>query len=81
MFEQYKNYLLNKAVYEKDEDGVIIAYIPWYDAYFTQGESFEQARRYLLEVIEEVIMLKLEQQDKTVLAELKSFTSQKIEYA
>ncbi len=28
MFDSYKKYLLDKAVYERDENGVIVASIP-----------------------------------------------------
>ena len=76
MFESYKKYLLDKAIYEKDENWIIIASIPWYDAYFTQGDSFEEARGHLLEVIEDLLLFKLEQGDKKTLEELKSFTLQ-----
>ncbi len=81
MFDSYKKYLLDKAVYERDENGVIVASIPWYDAYFTQGDSFEEARTHLLEVIEDLLLFKLEQGDKKTLEELKIFTLQEVTYA
>lgn len=81
MFEAYKKYLLKKAIYETDEYGMIVASVPGYESYFTQGETVEEARECLLEVIEDVLLLKLEQGDTRLLEELKFFTLQEPSYA
>lgn len=57
---KYVEAALKKAEYEKDEDGVIIARVPKASGFFAQGDSFEEARANLQDVIEGNVMLALQ---------------------
>jgi predicted RNase H-like HicB family nuclease len=52
MFSKYMDTLLQKAIYKKDSNGVIIAKIPGHKGYYTQGDTFEEARENLIDLIE-----------------------------
>jgi predicted RNase H-like HicB family nuclease len=81
MFAKYIEELLNKAVYEKDDDGVIVARIPWYQGYYTQWASFEEAREHLVDVIEIMMIDSIKSWDADFVEKIKSFSSQKMQYA
>ncbi len=57
---QYISAALNLAEYERDENDVIIASVPNAPGFFAQGDSFEEARRNLRDVIEGNISLALQ---------------------
>ena len=48
------------ARYERDEDGGIIAEVPCLNGALTQGETYEEARANLIEVIEEGVIIDLQ---------------------
>lgn len=75
MFLQYINYLIQKATYEKDESGYIVADIPGYQGFFSQWESIEEARENLIDAIQWVLFLKLKQWDQTIIKDLENFSS------
>lgn len=51
---------LKLAEYERDEDGGIVAVVPGASGFFAQGETHEEARANLAEVIEGHILLVLQ---------------------
>lgn len=75
MLFAYINYLIQKAVYEKDESGYIVAEVPWYQGFFSQWETYEKARENLIDAIQGVIFIKMKQQDKEILADIEQFSS------
>jgi len=56
----YVEAALKRAEYERDENGVVIAQVPGASGFFAQGDSFEEARENLREVIEGNILLALQ---------------------
>jgi predicted RNase H-like HicB family nuclease len=57
---RYVDAALALAEYERDEDGVVIALVPNASGFFAQGETFEDARANLRDVIEGNILLALQ---------------------
>jgi predicted RNase H-like HicB family nuclease len=57
---QYLDAAIKKAEYERDEDGFIVAQVPDMDGFYAQGDTFEEARQNLREVIEGNILLALQ---------------------
>ena len=57
---RYLKAALGRAEYERDENGVIIATVPGVSGFFAQGETYEEARANLEEVIEGNILLALQ---------------------
>jgi len=57
---RYIEEALHKAEYQKDENGVVIAKVPGAQGFFAQGDSFDEARENLREVIEGNILLALQ---------------------
>ncbi|MCS6804931.1 MAG: type II toxin-antitoxin system HicB family antitoxin [Acidobacteriota bacterium] len=57
---RYVEEALKKAEYARDEDGVVIAKVPTVSGFFAQGDSFEEARENLREVIEGNVLLALQ---------------------
>jgi len=57
---RYVEEALKKAEYYKDENGVIIAKVPNASGFFAQGDSFEEARENLRDVIEGNVILALQ---------------------
>ena len=51
---------MKKAEYEKDENGIVIAKVPGASGFFAQGDTFEEARANLQEVIEGNVILALQ---------------------
>ncbi|MBI3536785.1 MAG: type II toxin-antitoxin system HicB family antitoxin [Chloroflexi bacterium] len=51
---------LQHAEYARDENGAVVAQVPNADGFYAQGESFEEARENLREVIEGNVMLALQ---------------------
>lgn len=51
---------LAQAEYARDEDGMIVAQVPGASGFFTQGETFEEARINLRDVIEGNVLLALQ---------------------
>ena len=57
---QYLNRALELADYERDENGVVVARVPGADGFYAQGESVEEARTELADVIEGNVLLALQ---------------------
>ena len=51
---------LKQAEYTRDEDGIIIAHVTGASGFFAEGETFEDARTNLRDVIEGNVMLALQ---------------------
>jgi len=58
--QRYVEQALQMAEYHKDENGVIIAKVPDVAGFFSQGDSFEEARENLREAIEGNVLLALQ---------------------
>jgi predicted RNase H-like HicB family nuclease len=58
--QRYVQEALHKAEYYKDENGVVVAKVPGAQGFFAQGDSFDEARENLREVIEGNILLALQ---------------------
>jgi predicted RNase H-like HicB family nuclease len=57
---RYVDTALSLAQYERDENGVVIALVPNASGFFAQGDSFEEARSNLRDVIEGNVLLALQ---------------------
>ena len=57
---EYAEKALLKAEYVRDENGIVIASVPDASGFFAQGDSFEEARTNLRDVIEGNIVLALQ---------------------
>lgn len=57
---QYVEAALALAEYSRDEDGVVIGEVPGVAGFFAQGDTFEDARANLCDVIEGNVMLALQ---------------------
>ncbi len=57
---QYLIRALELAEYERDEDGVVVARVPGADGFYAQGESVEEARTELADVVEGNVLLALQ---------------------
>jgi len=57
---RYVEEALKRAEYSRDENGVVIARVPKASGFFTQGDSFEEARENLRDVIEGNVLLALQ---------------------
>lgn len=57
---QYLQMALERAEYESDENGVIVARVPGVASFFSQGETLEEARENLRDAIEGNLSLALQ---------------------
>jgi predicted RNase H-like HicB family nuclease len=57
---EYAEKALSKAEYYRDENGVIVGKVPGASGFFTQGDTFEEARANLRDVIEGNVVLALQ---------------------
>jgi predicted RNase H-like HicB family nuclease len=57
---RYVEAALQQAEYSRDENGVVIAQVPGASGFFSQGDTFEEARENLREVIEGNVLLALQ---------------------
>jgi predicted RNase H-like HicB family nuclease len=57
---RYVEAALVLADYTRDEDGVVIAVVPEASGFFSQGETFEEARANLRDAIEGNVLLALQ---------------------
>ncbi len=57
---QYMEEAPKLAEYTRDENGVIVAKVPEISGFFSQGDSFEEARENLKDVIEGNLLLALQ---------------------
>ena len=57
---RYVEEALKRAEYSRDENGVVIARVPEASGFFAQGDSFEEARENLRDVIEGNVLLALQ---------------------
>ncbi|MFQ5825623.1 MAG: type II toxin-antitoxin system HicB family antitoxin [bacterium] len=60
VLSKYVEAALKKAEYERDENGVVIGKVPGASGFFAQGDTFEEARANLQDVIEGNVMLALQ---------------------
>ncbi len=79
MFKNYIDSLLDKTVYEKDEDWVIIAHIPDKPGYFTQWSTFEEARENMIDLIETLMIQDIKDWKLDLIKDFN--TNKEIEYA
>lgn len=56
----YVEAALRRAEYERDEHGVVLAQVPGAAGFFAQGDTFEEAREHLRDVIEGNVLLALQ---------------------
>lgn len=57
---RYVDAALALAEYARDENGVVIALVPEASGFFAQGDTFEEARANLRDVIEGNVLLALQ---------------------
>ncbi|MBI4674849.1 MAG: type II toxin-antitoxin system HicB family antitoxin [Chloroflexi bacterium] len=57
---EYVEAALKLAEYERDEDGGVVAQVPNASGFFSQGDTFEEARENLRDAIEGVVILALQ---------------------
>jgi predicted RNase H-like HicB family nuclease len=57
---RYVEAALKRAKYARDENGAMIAQVPNASGFFAQGDSFEEARDNLRDVIEGNVLLALQ---------------------
>jgi len=57
---RYVEAALQQAEYERDENGIVIAQVPGASGFFAQGDTFEEARLNLQDVIEGNVLLALQ---------------------
>ena len=82
MFDKYISHLLGKAEYEKDDSWYIVAKVPGYQWFYSQGENMEQARENLIDAIEWVLFVKIQKNDSKIINEMRSFIwNEQLEYA
>ncbi|NPV62707.1 MAG: type II toxin-antitoxin system HicB family antitoxin [Methanotrichaceae archaeon] len=60
MFSEYIHAALELAEYDKLEDGSLVATVPGLQGVIAIGDTFEECRRDLIEVIEEWIVARLQ---------------------
>ena len=60
LLSRYVEAALRQAEYERDENDVVIARVPGASGFFAQGETFEEARENLRDVIEGNVLLALQ---------------------
>jgi len=78
MFQQYVHNLLKQTIYYPDEDGVIIAEIPWKQGYFTQWETYEEAREMMKDLIETLLFDEIKEGKYSLIQDL---SYSEVEYA
>ena len=57
---RYVQTALEGAEYERDENGIIVARVPGASGFFSQGETFEEARDNLRDAVEGNLTLALQ---------------------
>ena len=57
---RYVQAALERAEYERDENGVVVARVPGISGFFSQGETFEEARDNLRDAVEGNLALALQ---------------------
>jgi len=57
---RYVQAALERAEYERDENGIIVARVPGASGFFSQGETFEEARDNLRDAVEGNLTLALQ---------------------
>jgi predicted RNase H-like HicB family nuclease len=81
MFWKYIESILVQAIYEKDDNWIIIAKVPWYAGHYAQGNTFEEARENLVDVIEIMMLDSIKSGEIDFIQQVKNFSSQNLEYA
>jgi len=81
MFSEYLKYLMQKAQYKKGETGAIVATIDWYQWFYSQWDSIEDARENLLDAVEWVLAFKISIWDKYILKDMKIFFSKQTKFS
>ena len=57
---RYVHAALALAEYERDEDGIVVARVPDAPGFFSEGETFEEARENLQDAVEGNVLLALQ---------------------
>jgi predicted RNase H-like HicB family nuclease len=57
---RYVDTALSLAQYERDENGIVVAIVPDASGFFSQGDTFEEARTNLRDAIEGNVLLALQ---------------------
>ena len=57
---RYVDAALSLAQYDRDEDGVIVASVPDASGFYSQGDTFEDARTNLRDAVEGSVLLALQ---------------------
>ena len=57
---EYVQAALELAEYSREEDGMILATVPGANGFFTEGETYEEARENLKDAIEGCVMIDLQ---------------------
>jgi len=57
---RYVDAALQLVEYDRDDDGVVLAIIPGASGFYAQGDTFEEARTNLRDVIEGNVLLALQ---------------------
>ncbi|GAB4580896.1 MAG: hypothetical protein Fur0022_36400 [Anaerolineales bacterium] len=60
VLSQYVEAALRHAEYERDENGIVIARVPDAPGFFSQGDTFEEARENLKDAIEGNVVIALQ---------------------
>lgn len=74
MLTTYVSSMLKKVNYYKDEDGIIIAEIPDEEWYYTQGDTFEEARENMIDLIETLLIENIQAKKVTLMDFTKEYT-------
>jgi predicted RNase H-like HicB family nuclease len=57
---RYVEAALQRAEYQRDEDGIVVAVVPNMPGFFSQGDSFEEARDNLRDAVEGNVLIALQ---------------------
>ena len=60
VLSRYVEAALQHAEYERDENGMVIARVPNASGFFSQGDTFEEARENLRDAIEGKVVIALQ---------------------
>lgn len=60
VLSQYVEAALRQAEYERDENGVVIVRVPEASGFYSQGDTFEEARENLRDAIEGNVIIALQ---------------------
>jgi predicted RNase H-like HicB family nuclease len=78
MLQSYIDAALKKGEYKKLEDGTWFGEIPGFQGVWANGNSVEECRQELIEVLEEWLLLKIRDNDKIPDIDGKTISIQKV---